>query len=119
MTWVRRNWGGIVSAVSLLTDLLGLFLGIALAYYARYRFGWFSDPAPARFLFLVPVVFCFLGSSVVGGLLLGLYSRYRTAGLLDRMARGLGMVAVGSVLTVAATFFVFVDLLCPNLLLHL
>ena len=109
MTWVRRNWGGIVSAVSLLADLLGLFVGIALAYYARYRFGWFSDAAPARFLFLVPVILCFLGSSVIGGLLLGLYSRYRTAGLLDRMARGLGMVAVGSVLTVAATFFVFVD----------
>ena len=109
MTWVRRNWGGVVSAVSFLTDLLALFGGIALAYYTRYRFGWFTDEAPARFLFLVPVVVCFLSSSVIGGLLLGLYSRYRTAVLLDRIARSTGMVAIGAVLTVAATFFVFTE----------
>ncbi len=111
--WARRNWGGIVSSVSLLSDVAAVVLALALAYYMRYRFGWFEDPPPHRLIFLAPVMASYAAATVIGGLSLGMYSHYRTAGSVDRAARGAGMVTIGALLTVAVTFFVFVDRLEP------
>lgn len=111
--WTRRNWGGLVSTFSLVADVVAVGLALIAAYYMRYRFGWFEGPAPNRFLFLAPVTVAFAFSTVVGGLSLGMYSRFRTAGPVDRVARSVGMVTIGVLLAVAATLFVFTDRLEP------
>ena len=112
-TWVRRNWGGLVSTFSLVADVTAVGLALVAAYYMRYRFGWFEGAPPNRFLFLAPVTFAFAFATVVGGLSLGMYSHFRTAGPVDRVARSVGMVTLGSLLAVAATFFIFTDRLEP------
>ncbi len=111
--WTRRNWGGLVSSFSLGADVVAVGLALIAAYYMRYRFGWFEGTAPNRFLFLAPVTVAFALSTVVGGLTLGMYSRFRTAGPVDRVARGAGMVTIGVLLAVAATLFIFTDRLEP------
>lgn len=113
ITWARRNWGGLVSTFSLFADVATVGLALVAAYYMRYRFGWFEGAPPNRFLFLAPVVIPFAGATVVGGLSLGMYSRFRTAGPVDRVARSAGMVTIGALLAVSATFFVFTDRLEP------
>jgi len=113
MAWARRNWGGLVSTFSLLADVVAVGLARIAAYYMRYRFGWFEGTPPNRFLFLAPVTVVFGIATVVGGLSLGMYSRFRTAGPVDRVARSAGMVTLGSLLAVAATFFIFTDRLEP------
>ena len=113
MTWARRNWGGLVSTFSLVADVVAVGLALIAAYYMRYRFGWFEGTPPNRFLFLAPVAVVFGIATVVGGLSLGMYSRFRTAGAVDRVARSAGMVTIGSLLAVAATFFIFTDRLEP------
>ena len=113
MTWARRNWGGLVSTFSLAADVVAVGLALTAAYYMRYRFGWFEGTPPNRFLFLAPVTVVFATATVVGGLSLGMYSRFRTAGPVDRVARSAGMVTIGSLLAVAATFFIFTDRLEP------
>lgn len=111
--WTRRNWGGLVSTFSLVADVVAVGLALIAAYYMRYRFGWFEGSAPNRFLFLAPVTVAFALSTVVGGLSLGMYSRFRTAGSVDRVARSAGMVTIGVLLAVAATLFIFTDRLEP------
>jgi exopolysaccharide biosynthesis polyprenyl glycosylphosphotransferase len=111
--WARRNWGGLVSTLSLMADVVTVALALVAAYYVRYRFGWFEGTPPNRFLFLAPVAVAFSISTVVGGLSLGMYSRFRTAGPVDRVARSAGMVTIGTLLAVAATFFVFTNRLEP------
>ena len=113
LTWARRNWGGLVSSLSLVADVAAVGLALIAAYYMRYRFGWFEGTPPNRFLFLAPVTVAFAIATVVGGLSLGMYSRFRTAGPVDRVARGAGMVTIGTLLAVAATFFIFTDRLEP------
>ncbi len=113
MIWARRNWGGLVSTLSLAADVLAAGLAFTAAYYLRYRFGWFEGTPPNRFLFLTPVTIAFAFATVTGGLSLGMYSRFRTAGAVDRVARSTGMVTIGALLAVAATFFVFTDRLEP------
>ena len=113
LTWARRNWGGLVSTVSLAADVAAVGLALIAAYYLRYRFGWFEGAPPNRFLFLAPVAVAFAAATVIGGLSLGMYSRFRTAGPVDRVARGAGMVTIGALLAVAATLFVFADRLEP------
>ena len=113
MIWARRNWGGLVSTLSLVADVVAVGLALIAAYYMRYRFGWFEGAPPNRFLFLAPVTVAFALSTVVGGLTLGMYSHFRTAGPVDRVARSMGMVTIGALLAVAATFFVFTDRLEP------
>ena len=113
MIWARRNWGGLVSTLSLVADVVAVGLALIAAYYMRYRFGWFEGAPPNRFLFLAPVTVAFALSTVVGGLTLGMYSHFRTAGPVDRVARSMGMVTLGALLAVAATFFVFTDRLEP------
>ena len=113
MTWARRNWGGIVSTFSLVADVVAVGRALIAAYYMLYRFGWFEGTPPNRFLFLAPVAVVFGIATVVGGLSLGMYSRFRTAGAVDRVARSAGMVTIGSLLAVAATFFIFTDRLEP------
>ena len=108
-TWARRNWGGLVSTFSLAADVIAVGVALVAAYYLRYRFGWFEGTPPNRFLFLAPVTVAFALATVLGGLSLGMYSRFRTAGPVDRVARSGGMVTVGFLLAVAATFFVFTD----------
>lgn len=88
-------------------------LAFIAAYYMRYRFGWFEGTPPNRFLFLAPVTVSFAVATVIGGLTVGMYSRFRTAGPFDRVARSAGMVTIGALLAVAATFFVFTDRLEP------
>lgn len=113
ITWARRNWGGLVSTFSLFADVAAVGLALVAGYYMRYRFGWFEGTSPNRFLFLAPVVVAFAGATVVGGLSLGMYSRFRTAGPVDRVARSAGMVTIGALLAVSATFFVVTDRLEP------
>ena len=113
LIWARRNWGGIVSTLSLGADIATVSLAFIAAYYMRYRFGWFEGTPPNRFLFLAPVTTSFAVATVIGGLTLGMYSRFRTAGPFDRVARSAGMVTIGALLAVAATFFVFTDRLEP------
>ncbi|MCY3957816.1 MAG: undecaprenyl-phosphate glucose phosphotransferase [Chloroflexi bacterium] len=113
ITWARRNWGGLVSTFSLLADVVAVGLALIAAYYLRYRFGWFEGAPPNRFLFLAPVTVVFAIATVMGGLSLGMYSRFRTAGPVDRVARSAGMVTLGSLLAVAVTFFIFTDRLEP------
>ena len=113
MTWTRRNWGGIVSGISLVADVFALALASVTAYYVRYRFGWFDGVSPSRFLFLTPVTMIFIVSSIVGGLSLGMYSLYRAAGPFNGLARSAAMVTIGCLLGVTATFFLFADRLEP------
>lgn len=113
LTWARRNWGGLVSTMSLGADVVAVGLALVASYYMRYRFGWFEGTPPNRFLFLAPVTVAFAVATVVGGLSLGMYSRFRTAGPIDRIARSVGMVTIGALLAVAATLFVFTDRLEP------
>ena len=113
LIWARRNWGGIVSTLSLGADIATVVLAFIAAYYMRYRFGWFEGTPPNRFLFLAPVAISFAVATVIGGLTVGMYSRFRTAGPFDRVARSAGMVTIGALLAVAATFFVFTDRLEP------
>lgn len=113
MIWVWRNWGGLVSTFSLAADVVAVGLAFVAAYYMRYRFGWFEGAPPNRFLFLAPVAISFAVATVIGGLSLGMYSHFRTAGAVDRVARSAGMVTIGALLVVAATFFVFTDRLEP------
>ncbi len=113
LTWARRNWGGLVSTMSLMADVVAVGLALIAGYYMRYRFGWFEGTPPNRFLFLAPVIIAFAVATVIGGLSLGMYSRFRTAGPIDRVARSGGMVTIGALLAVAATFFVFTDRLEP------
>ena len=113
LTWARRNWGGLVSTFSLAADVVAVGLALIAAYYLRYRFGWFEGTPPNRFLFLAPVAIAFAGATVIGGLSLGMYSRFRTAGPIDRVARSAGMVTIGVLLAVTATFFIFIDRLEP------
>ena len=113
LIWARRNWGAIVSTLSLGADVVTVVLALVAAYYMRYRFGWFEGTPPNRFLFLAPVTISFAVATVIGGLTVGMYSRFRTAGPFDRVARSAGMVTIGALLAVAATFFVFTDRLEP------
>lgn len=113
LTWVRRNWGGLVSTLSLVSDVAAVVLALTAAYYVRYRFGWIEGAPPNRFLFLAPVVVTFAAATVIGGLSLGMYSRFRTAGPVDRAARSAGMVTIGALLAVAATLFLVTDRLEP------
>ncbi len=113
LIWARRNWGAIVSTLSLGADVATVVLAFIAAYYMRYRIGWFEGTPPNRFLFLAPVTVSFAVATVIGGLTVGMYSRFRTAGPFDRVARSAGMVTIGALLAVAATFFVFTDRLEP------
>ena len=113
LIWTQRNWSGLVSTTSLAADVVTVALAFIAAYYVRYRFGWFDGAPPNRFLFLAPVAVAFAAATVIGGLSMGMYSRFRTAGPIDRIARSVGMVTIGALLAVAATLFVFTDRLEP------
>ncbi len=107
MSWARRNWLSLIAVAVLLADIGALVLAIGVAYVLRFRLGWGPELAPNRFLFFIPVNLTLIVASVLSGLALGQYTRYRAAGLADRLVRTAGIVTVGALLTVAATFFVF------------
>jgi exopolysaccharide biosynthesis polyprenyl glycosylphosphotransferase len=109
LTWFRRNWQGLEATGTVALDVAALLAATAIAYVVRFRLGWGPELASNRFLFFVPVNLTFTVASVLAGLALGLYTRHRTAGPLDRVVRALGAVTVGALLTVAATFFVIQD----------
>ena len=109
MTWMRGNWPGLVALASLGVDLGALALTTGLAFLVRFRLGWDPELPPNRFLFFLPVNLTFVVASVLTGLALGLYTRHRTAGPVDRLAWVAGAVTLGALLMVAATFFVFTD----------
>ena len=90
-------------------DVAALMAATGLAFFVRFRLGWGPELASNRYLFFAPVNITFMVACILAGLALGLYTRHRTAGLLDRVVRAAGAVTVGALLTVAATFFAIAD----------
>ena len=109
MTWVTRNWPGIEATVTIVLDVVVLVLAVGTAFFLRFRLGWGPELAQHRFLFFAPVNIVLVVASVLSALAFGLYTRHRTVGSVDLVVRVTGMVTVGTLLTVAAAFFVFPD----------
>ncbi len=109
MIWTRRNWVNMVATGTLCGDAAALAASTLVAFLLRFRV--VPDPSLAanRFTFFAPVVISFVVATLLSGLVFGMYTRHRTSGTVDLLARVTGTVTVGALLTVAATFFAFPD----------
>ncbi len=109
MIWMRRNWPSLVAAAAAIVDVGVLALTVVAAFYVRFKLGWGPDLPPNGFLFFLPINLTFILASMLGGLALGVYTRHRTAGPVDRLVRIMGVVTLGALVAVAGTFFAFPD----------
>lgn len=109
MTWVRRNWSALVTFATVGVDALVLSAAAGLAFFVRFRLGWGTELPYNRFLFFLPVSLSFVVACVLSGLVLGQYTRHLGAGAFDRFIRTGGMITLGVLLALAATFFAFQD----------